>query len=114
MQMKRIIFISILLLAAICSNAQEAGKIVLVKVYEVHPSILNCDASIKIINTDNTIETIPLKDLNKANIANQDENDKKIRDALDKVISKGFEIKTSNQLSYAVGIMITTYVFEKK
>ena len=106
----------ILLFSAIVSfcNAQEAGKILMVKVYEVHPSILNCDASIKVINPDNTVETISLEDINRKNMADNDSNDKKVRETLEKVTARGFELKTSHELYYTNGIMITTYVFERK
>ena len=112
--MKRIVFILLFLVGCIYSNAQDAGKILMVKVYEVHPSILNCEPSIKIINPDNTIETIALEDINRKNMADNESNDKKVRETLEKVTAKGYQLKTSHELYYANGIMITTYVFEKK
>ena len=112
--MKKIVFVLMFAIAALCSQAQDAGKIVLVKVYEVHPSIMNCNASIKVINPDNTIETISLDPIDRKNMADNDANDKMVRETLEKVTARGFELKTSHQLYYANGIMMTTYVFEKK
>ena len=112
--MKNYLLIVLFAILALFGKAQDAGKILMVKVYEVHPRILNCDPSIKVINPDNTIETIPLEEINRKNMADNDSNDKKVRETLEKVTAKGYSLKTSHELYYANGIMMTTYVFEKK
>jgi hypothetical protein len=114
--MKKLFFLSIFLIAAICSNAQETGKIILVKVYqETAPSGHHWTSSIRIIHSDNTIEAIELdRSKDEKDFASADENDKKIRNALEKISTMGYEIKTSDQTIAAGSFIITTYVFEKK
>jgi hypothetical protein len=113
--MKKLFFVSILLMTAIYSNAQESGKIMIVKVFEFY-GVGALKPYINIISPDNTIESIELDKTRRGDSAEQIANDKKLRDALDKVVSKGFVLKTSSQATFGPdnSFVSSTYVFEKK
>ena len=113
--MRKIILVIVFFIsAAISSKAQETSKIVMVKVYEVTRNY-TFKAAIKIFNPDNTVETIdlarPVVDFPAS--PEQDENDKKVRAVLEKIVARGYTLKSSHQSVYSI-ILTTTYIFERK
>ncbi|MCW3127886.1 MAG: hypothetical protein JWO03_3544 [Bacteroidetes bacterium] len=104
----------IFVIAASCCNAQDAGRVIMVKVYEaVYTN--NCKPSIRIFKADNTIDVIDLDaKKNKVGSSEQDENDKKVREQLDKIVSQGYTLKGTSQSNDNEIVNVTTYIFEKK
>ncbi len=113
--MKKILFSLIFLAFAIFASAQEAGRIAMVKVFEFY-GVGPIKPYVETISTDNSIESIDLEKTRRGDSAEQISNDKKIREALDKLAAKGVILKTSNQTAFGAdnSFVMTTYVFEKK
>ena len=90
-------------------NAQETGKVLIMKVRESHtPSV---KPSIRIINPDGSVEYAEIK-----SGLDDEETDKKVAESIGKIVQKGYVIKTSHQvpMNAAYTVILTTYVFEKK
>ena len=113
--MRKIVFVLMLFISTVVSSrAQETGKVIMVKVYEVTRNY-TFKSAIKVFYPDNTVETIdlvrPIVDFPAS--PDQDENDKKVRSVLDKIVAKGYTLKSSHQAVYSI-VLTTTYIFEKK
>ena len=111
---KAVLLLMFFISTAISSQAQETSKIVMVKVYEVTRNY-TFKAAIKVFNPDNTVETIDLAKpiVDYSGSPEQDENDKRVRDVLEKIVARGYTLKSSHQSVYSI-ILTTTYIFERK
>jgi hypothetical protein len=112
--MKKVLLLSLFLTFIVFCHAQDAGRVVIVRVVEIY-GVGPIKSSINII-TSGGVETIELDKTRRVDGPEQIENDKKVRAALDKVEGNGYVLKTSNVSGVGPdnAVLSTTYVFEKK
>lgn len=112
--MKKIFLIFILCSAFKYSNAQDAGRVILVRVVEFY-GVGSVKPLINIISGTGN-ETIELEKTRRVDGPEQIENDKKVQATLSGIESKGYVLRTSSTSSLNVdnSIITTTYVMEKK
>ena len=112
--MKKVICFSFWMFALGHLYAQTSDKVILVKVYEsVYAN--NCKPSIRIFRSGDNVEVIDLvAKKNKVGSDEQDENDKKVREQLEKIVDAGYTLKSTHESNDNEIVNVTTYIYEKK
>lgn len=108
--MKNIVLVLMFFCAFVLSSkAQETGRIIMIKVYEeALVSTQKWTPSIRIIHSDNRVETIELERVTAKSFESANANYIKVREALDKIAALGFELKASHQTVEVNNIFIVT------
>ncbi|MBS1683727.1 MAG: hypothetical protein JSS76_03180 [Bacteroidetes bacterium] len=112
--MKGIGLILLLCCAFECCIAQDAGRVILVRVVEFY-GVGGIKSLINVVSSSGS-ETIELEKTRRMDGPEQIENDKKVQATLNDIEGKGYALKTSsvNGVGPDNSVITTTYILEKK